>query len=59
MAKITMISGKVYDVALNAKSYNMQAVVDEVFGEEFFILEEAGKQPVLLATKNIETLDLN
>lgn len=57
-AVITMVSGKTYDVLLNASSYDLQAVVDEVFANEFFIYERAGKLPKLLKTANIEDIDL-
>lgn len=56
--KIRMSSGKEYEVNLNAPSYNLQAIVDEVYEDEFFILEREGQRPILLAKTQIESIDL-
>ena len=56
--KITMVSGKEYDVLLKAPSHDLQAVVDEVHSDEFFVYERAGRLPKLLKTANIEDIDL-
>lgn len=53
-----MSSGEKYEVSIHSFPNDLQAIIDEVYDGEFFIMNRAGRHPRLLKTSLIETVDI-